>query len=229
MQGPNTSFWDRLSLAQRFAIVSFGVLLIGMLTIGWWVSARIQRGVVQNTATATALYMNSFIAPQVAELEYQDKLSAETRETLTRLHRGTPLEERIVSFKIWGRGGRVLYSSRPGLTGQQFPVTEDLEQAWTGQVTADFSDLTDEEDAAERAFGRRLLEIYSPIRAKGSDRIIAVAEFYATVTDLERDLFRTRMLSWLVVAAVTLGMFAVLFIIVRGGSKTIARQQRELR
>lgn len=232
-EGPRVAdraeFWNRLSLAWRFAIVSFVVLLCGMLLIGWWVSNEIQRGVVQNTATATALYMNSFVAPEIAELEHRAELAAETQAALTRLHRGTPLAERIVSFKIWGRDGLVLYSSRPGIAGRRFPVTDDLEQAWQGKVTADFSDLEDEEDTMERPFGRRLLEIYSPVRAKGGDRVIAVAEFYATVSDLEQDLFRTRLLSWLVVAAVTFGMFAALFVIVRGGSETILRQQRELR
>lgn len=221
--------WSRMSLARRFAIVSFGVLLAGMLVIGWWVSSQIQQGVVQNTATATALYMNSFVAPEIRELEDRETLSAQARDAVLSLHRDTPLAERIVSFKIWGPGGRVLFSTREGVEGQSFAVTNDLAAAWQGEVRAELSELDDPENAAERSLGSRLLEIYSPIRASGSDEIIAVAEFYATADELKANLMHTRVYSWLVVAAVTLSMFAALFTIVRGGSQTIERQQRELR
>lgn len=223
------SLWIRLTLSQRFAVASFAILVAGMLGIGWWVSVQIEEGVTQNSAVTTALYMNSFVAPEVTELERKESLSPESMATLTSLHRDTPLGKRILSFKIWGPGGRVVYSSRPAIIGRVFPETPSLLRAWNGEVTAEFSDLEDEEDSLERVYGSRLLEIYSPIRAKGSDRIIAVAEFYETADDLEQQLFAARVSSWMVVAVVTLAMFALLFGIVRGGSQTIARQQRELK
>lgn len=221
--------WNRLNLAQRFAVACFAVLVAGMMVIGWWVSEQIEEGVTQNTAVTTALYMNSFVAPEVAELEYRESLSPESMATLDYLHKETPLGERIVSFKIWGPGNRIVYSSRPSIIGKVFPETPSLRGAWNGRVTAEFSDLEDEEDSLERIHGPRLLEIYSPVRAKGSDRVIAVAEFYESAADLEAQLLSARISSWIVVAAVTLIMFWLLFGIVRGGSLTIARQQRELK
>lgn len=222
-------FWNRLTLAQQFAVTCFPIVVAGMLAIGWWVSVQIERGVVQNTAVTTALYMNSFVAPEVSELEKKDWLSPGSIATLERLHRGTPLGRRIVSLKIWGPGGRVVYSSHPSLVGRVFPVTPSLRGAWNGEVKAELSELGQEEDELERIhFGTRLLEVYSPIRAEGSDRIISVAEFYEAADDLDQQLFEAQVSSWVVVAAVTLTMFALLFSVVRGGSQTITRQQREL-
>lgn len=229
MAGRIKRFWRRLTLAQRFAVACFAILVAGMLVIGWWVSEQIEDGVTQNSAVTTALYMNSFVAPELAELEYQETLSPASMATLDRLHKNTPLGERILSFKIWGDGGRVVYSSRPSIIGKVFPETPGLTSAWNGQVTAELSDLEDEEDSLERVHGHRLLEIYSPVRAKGSDRIIAVAEFYESARELETQLFTARVSSWIVVAAVTLIMFGLLFGIVRGGSQTITHQQRELK
>ena len=223
------SLWKRLNLAQRFAVACLPVLIAGMLGIGWWVSVQIEQGVMQNSAVTTALYMNSFVAPEVTELEDSESLSPASMAALQRLHRDTPLGKRILTFKIWGPGGRVVYSSRASIVGRVFPETANLLRAWKGHVTAEFSDLEDEEDSLERVHGSRLLEIYSPIRAKGSDHIIAVAEFYEDADDLEQQLFAARVRSWMVVALVTLVMFALLFGIVRGGSQTIARQQRELK
>ena len=223
------SVWSRFTLAQRFAVACFAVLVAGMLVMGRWVSEQIEDGVTQNSAVTTALYMNSFVAPEVSELADQETLSPASMATLDRLHKETPLGERILSFKIWGPGGRIVYSSRPSIIGKVFPETPSLKGAWNGQVTAEFSDLEDEEDSLERIHGRRLLEIYSPVRAKGSDRVIAVAEFYESADELKAQLLTARISSWIVVAAVTLIMFGLLFGIVRGGSQTIARQQRELR
>ena len=229
MVGRVKSVWNRLSLAQRFAVACLAVLVAGMLVIGWWVNEQIEDGVTQNSAVTTALYMNSFVAPEVAELEHRETLSPASMASLDHLHKETPLGKRIVSFKIWGPGGRIVYSSRPSIIGQVFPETPSLRGAWNGRVTAEFSDLEDEEDSLERVHGHRLLEIYSPVRAKGSDRIIAVAEFYESAMELESQLLTARVSSWIAVAAVTLIMFWLLFGIVRGGSQTIARQQRELK
>lgn len=229
MIGRIKSLWNRLNLAQRFAVACFAVLVAGMVVMGRWVSEQIEDGVTQNSAVTTALYMNSFVAPEVTELEYRESLSPKSMATLDHLHRETPLGKRIVSFKIWGPGSRVVYSSNPSIIGHVFPETPSLRGAWDGKVTAEFSDLEDEEDSLERVHGRRLLEIYSPVRAKGSDRIIAVAEFYEAADELEAQLLKARVSSWIVVAAVTVVMFWLLFGIVRGGSQTIARQQRELK
>ena len=71
----------RFSLAQRFAMAGSVVILGGALAIGSWVSNRIAAGVVSNTATATALYMESFIAPLSQELQRSDHLSSPRRRS----------------------------------------------------------------------------------------------------------------------------------------------------
>lgn len=222
------ALWNRLSLAQKFALASFAVLISGMLVIGSWVNQEIKTGVTRNAAITTALYLNSFVAPEVQELAHQEQLSDQSTAILNALHRETPLGQRIVAFHIWGPGGRLVYSSRSSMVGEVFPVTPDLALAWEGIVTAEISLLEEEEDAIQRTFSDRLLETYSPIRAKGNDRIIAVAEFYESVEELEAQLFRARIKSWVVVAGASLVMFGLLFGIVRGGSRTIARQRDEL-
>ncbi|NIO41684.1 MAG: sensor histidine kinase, partial [Burkholderiales bacterium] len=74
-----------------------------------------------------------------------------------------------------------------------------------------------EEDAQERQFETPLLEIYSPVREHGSDRIIAVAEFYKDAAELEANLFTSQIESWLMTAGVTLAMLILLFGIVYRG------------
>ena len=53
--------WNRASLATRFGLAGGLVLLVFALLVGSLVAQRIQQIVVRNTATAAALYMDSFL------------------------------------------------------------------------------------------------------------------------------------------------------------------------
>ena len=219
---------ERYTLTTQFLVAGSIVLLMGMIAIGYWVTREIEEGVTRNTAAATALYMESFIAPRVQELGETNRVSPATQRELDKLFMDSKLANRIVSVKIWKEGGLIAYSSHPSIMGQSFPITNELRKAWTGQVSAEFGDLGDEEDAPERAGGKPLLEIYSPIREISTGRIIAVGEFYENADELERNLFRARVESWLVVAGATLLMMLALSGIVVRGSRTIERQRAQL-
>ena len=222
------SGWKGLSLLSQFALMGAVVLVIGMAVIGFWVTDQIKGGVTRNTATSTALFMRSFIEPVVQDLAHRDVIDPETRELLDELLSATEISRRIVSFKIWKEDGLVVYSSKHDIIGQKFPETDNLREAWRGQVTAEFDSLEDEEDALERAAGIPLLEMYSPVRQNRTGRIVAVAEFYEQAEDLHNNLFRSVLTSWLVVGTVTLLMFGALSGIVMRGSHTIDRQRKAL-
>jgi signal transduction histidine kinase len=218
-------FWQRLSLARQFVLAGSLVLLAGMIVISVWVTRQIEGGVTRNTAAASALYMSSLVEPLLQELADHDTLSPEVQAELDLLRTQTSLGRRIVSFKVWKKGGLIAYSSRKDIIGTTYPTTSNLERAWQGEVMAEFDRLVDHEDAAERARGVPLLEMYAPMREIGTGQIIAVAEFYETADALKANLFWANLQSWLVVGAVTLTMFGLLSGIVLRGSRTIDRQR----
>jgi signal transduction histidine kinase len=222
------TLFRNLTLAQQFILAGFLVLVSGMLIIGFIVTSEIEEGVTRNTAASTALYMESFVAPRVQELANANTLSPAARRELDKILKDSELGKSIVSFKIWKEGGLIAYSSRPSIIGKTFPVTPNLRAAWKGEVTAEFDTLVDEEDALERARNMPLLEMYSPIRQAETGRIIAVAEFYETASQLRENLYFAGLQSWAVVAAVGFVMFAALSGIVTRGSRTIDRQRNLL-
>ena len=204
-------------------------MLAAMLAVGSWITMRIERSVIQNTATATALYMESFISPLSQELAREDALSEPARLALREMLTETALGERIASYKIWKRGGLVVHASDPAIIGRTLPPTEGLRRAWQGEIAAEFEGLTDAENAPEAALGLPLLEIYSPVRRAWSGEVIAVAEFYAIEDALASDLAAARLESWLIVAVVFGLCGLALFGIVRAGGRTIEDQQARLR
>ena len=217
--------WDRWSLSRRFAACAPMVLIPAMAIIGVWITSKIKESAVQNAAAATALYVENFIEPHVQELSFSETLPDDDMRVLGELLTKTPLGQRVVTIKIWGPGNRVVFSTRLEQMGHAFEAGHNLRQAWQGTVSSSFEALSRDEHRLEKSLGRPLLEVYAPMRARGTDRIIAVVEFYETAEELSADLFRTTLQAWALVATVTLSMLAALFAIVHQGSRTIARQK----
>jgi signal transduction histidine kinase len=221
--------WSEISLAGQFALAGGVVLAVAAVAGGFFVSYRIEETVVRNTANATALYMESFVSPLTQDLASQDRLSDQSRAEISRLMTDTALGKRVVSFKLWREDGLLVDASNTALVGQTFVPTDNLVQAWQGEVQADFNNTGDEEDVAEHALGLPLLEIYAPVREARTGRVIAVAEFYEVATQLQLDLVRARRLAWVTVGATVALIAGTLFAIVLRGSRTIDRQLAALK
>jgi signal transduction histidine kinase len=218
-----------LSLAHRFMLTNLAVVVVASIGIAAWVGAQVEQTVLDRTSAVTALYIESFIEPQVQSLRTQPRLSTEEIAALHALLQDTALGDDVVSFRVWSSQGEILYSPVPSLIGQRFEVEERLQQAFDGRVSVDISDLSGDENVWERQHWDRLVEIYVPVRERGSGRIIASAEFYELPGELEAEISSARFRSWLIVAAVAVASYLVLAGLVKRGSDTIARQDRQLR
>jgi signal transduction histidine kinase len=217
------------NLPGRYAVASLPVIVSLMLFLGWWVNRAIEKQVIDNTAANVALYVQSFLSPELQGLADRDFLTPAEMQRIETLLEETPLGQRIRSVKVWKQGGLVVYYSRRALIGQRFEPTENLKLAWQGMVAGEFDELRDQEDSEEAKLGLALLEIYSPVREHGKERIVAVAEFYQDARELADRLGRTRSKTWLVVIVSTLLAYGLLYGIVLGGGRVILRQRRALR
>lgn len=224
----NIRRWQSLTLPGQFLLAGAIVMIGAMVLVGNWISQRIEDAVVQNSATSAALFMESFISPLSQELADTDTLSPPARQALAEIFDGTTIGERVVSYKIWLAGGRVVHASDVSLIGQVFEPSDDLITAWSGEISSSFEDLDDLENEAEAALGVPLLEVYSPIRQVWTGDVIAVAEFYEVADQLASDIISARRTSWLVVAGTFLGSGLLLFGIVQAGGRTIRLQRMEL-
>lgn len=188
------------SLLQRFNVAGAAIILLGTLLIGWWVGREIKTSILNESAAATALYLDSFITPNLQQLGQSDSLAPEHAATLESLLNKTDLGQQIVAIKVWDKNMTILYSNYPSLVGKTFP-TDDLVEAWSGRIVANISDLGEDEHIEERKLYKRLLEIYVPIRQTGTHRIIAVAEFYQTSDTIEAEIALAQRQSWLAIGS----------------------------
>lgn len=98
----------------------------------------------------------------------------------------------------------------------------------TGLVVAGIGKFESTTTSINDVPGDDLLEVYSPIRSRGTDEVIAVAEFYYGTDDLRREIGAAQRQSWLVVGAATILIYLLLSVFIRRASDTIADQQRIL-
>ncbi len=216
-------------MARQYLIVSLVVVVAGGGITAYVLGRLIETSAINRTTSVTALYVESFVAPQLQSLASSSTLTQSEIGSLRTLLDDSSVGRSVVSFRIWSTDGRILYSPLPELIGRQFDMSGERGEAARGAVIGDISDLTDPENVFERQHWDRLLEIYLPVRATGSSRIIAVAEFYQLPNDLEAEVNRDRLIAWVLVAGATILAYLALVRVVRQGSETILRQDRELR
>lgn len=204
-------------------------MVVATIAVEFWVSKRIEDAVVNNSGFSAALLMESYISPISQALADTDTLSLPARQALAEVFDGTPIGERVVSYKIWSTDGMVIHASDPSIIGQAFEPSEDFLRATRGYVSASFEDFDENKDATEAALGIPLLEVYSPIRQLWTGEIIGVAEFYEDATVLWTEILSAHRISWLVVGGAFLASGVLLFGIVQAGGRTIRQQQSERR
>lgn len=200
-----------------------------LFLVGIFVTTLVEAAVTRNSAAATALYVDSVIAPILPDMQTNQILDETVNRALDETLGHGPLASRLFSFRLWRSDGLILYSSDKSLMGKTIPVNEDLKMAFAGKMVANFNEIDDAESSAERASGKPLLEIYNPILQPWSGKVVAVSEFYEIADEFQHSLDQVRLRSWLAVVLFTLAFFLVLSAIVFRGSKTIDRQGRDLR
>lgn len=221
--------WAGLSLAWQFVIAGGIGLLAVMLVVGLWVTSQIRDGIMHNSATTTALFVDSVIAPLLPDMRKSQQLDDTVKRALDETLGQGALGKKLVSFKLWRRDGAILYADDAKLIGRTYPLNRSLQAAFAGNVVAEYNDLSDDPEAKdEKAVAAPLFEIYNPVREPWSGDVVAVSEFYEMADDVEASLASALRWTWLVVATATAAALALLSGIVFRGSRTIATQQEAL-
>ena len=82
---PLAAAWTNLGADRKFACATLAALVCGMGFFGLFVSAHIKDNLVHKAAAATALYMDSFLAPLAQELATRATLSQSTQAEMAKL------------------------------------------------------------------------------------------------------------------------------------------------
>lgn len=218
----------RWTFAGQFLSFGLVVLIIGMITIGIWVQSEIKQVFIARSADTTALFVDSFVAYHVQDLGDSGVLDPAGVANLENHLGETSLGQELVTVKLWTRDGTVAYSTDEELIGLVFPVSEDLRRSFNGTVISRLSDLTGPGHERERQVADVLIETHAPVSLIGSDKAVAVVEFYQRPDSLLADIGRAQQRGWFIIALATATMYLMLVGLARGASRLIATQRTEL-
>jgi signal transduction histidine kinase len=213
-------WWQGLRLPSRLAAGASVLVVAGMAHLGVIMTDHIRESVIQQSAAAAALYMDSFVERHVQELSTNSVLSEENRLALERLLSPASMHRPVIAFRIW-KNDTVVFSNERELIGKTFLRTASRERAWQGQMAAEFEQPDGDDDEQVRSLDLPVLEVYAPVRERGNGRIIALVETYEIAVELKNNVRASQAAAW--VAIVAIGLTVVLLLCSMATTDTIER------
>jgi putative nucleotidyltransferase with HDIG domain len=217
-----------VTLLRVFLLASAVIIAAGGLVLGSSLTRAVSDQAVADSRASVSQYVDGVLR---GELVRGGQVQV-TRNASARLQDELRHNRSLVTVKVWRPDGVLAWTNRgQDRIGQQFDMDGDLGEAIRSSAAVGHIDqLSGDEDAVEESLGfDHLLEVYAPIVAPGSHKVLGVYEIYADPKGLEHTLASRRSVIWMTVAAVFLALWAALALLVRGASKTLTRQTRELR
>jgi diguanylate cyclase (GGDEF)-like protein len=162
-----------LTLTRRFAAIS----LLAVVAIGLLSFVVVER-VVQRQATAEAAraaeLLSGFVGNHLPPDVFAAGLSAVERPQFDRAAAQADGGAGLLSMRLYGPGGRVVYDSAGDFEGQLLPVVGHLAGAYEGKTEADVETAGNDHPAG----AGELLEVYTPVRLGGGQRVDGALEVY---------------------------------------------------
>jgi putative nucleotidyltransferase with HDIG domain len=217
----------RLTLLAQFSIVSLALMAGIAFLLASGIQSALEQNALEQEATSAADQVETILDPNLSPADMAGPFSAERYAQIDALIRQNVLHQHIAKVKIWSTDGTVLYSNEQGQVGQQFPLSDEQQDALEGSVGMDVSGLGKAENESERPNYDRLLEVYVPLRPMGSTQVMGVYEIYHDLTLLDPRLADMRRFVWLSVGIGFLVLYASLFTLVRGASRELVRRNAE--
>lgn len=201
---------------RRFQAGSLAMLL--MVALGTVLLARPLASdiALREASVRSSAFARSVVAPLVTS----DVRAGDRTRTadLDYLMRNRMKDGSIAHMKIWTAQGKVLWSDVKSLVGRTFPLEDEVDGLFgTDQVSAHVSELTKEENAAERPEGP-LLEVYVGVR--DADNVPLVFESYWTPDRISAD----QSAILLRFAPLALGSLLVFMLMMRPLAVSLARR-----
>jgi diguanylate cyclase (GGDEF)-like protein/PAS domain S-box-containing protein len=204
-----------------------GALVVGTaVLVSINVSDHLEKAAVNEAVRTTEAVVRGYIDPSVPSGGLADptpeQAAAINGELAHLVSAG-----KILRIKVWAPDGTVVFSDLPALRGRRFPVAADLLEVLDGEVSAEFSNGTDEENVFEHGLADRFLSIYLPIRSPAG-QVVGAYEVYEDAAPIVTDIARTRQDVLLIVGGMALGLLALLFAAFSIASGRLTSQNRRL-
>src|SRR5712691_8090446 len=216
----------RLSVSQRFALLSFFCVLAITVLVCVASSAVLRRQLVVHDGAvigdlASRLFTSSVPAEFSAVPSGAPPAGAERLGEFAR-------SEQVVRFMVYDSDGWVLWSDDASLTDHHFGENTKVAAALRGEATAEISHPGAEGHHSTLRGFPRVEEVYTPVRYQANGPIVGVIELYRVPTTLFAVLDYGVVVVWLLGASAGVVLYLTLVTVARSCSRTQLRLEAEL-
>ncbi len=213
-------------LILQFSFIGLGVTLVAATLLSY----ILQRILVEDALDVTTAIAEERVTTPLGRIFTQEDLRGplltDTYRRVDEIVRRDLLRDDIVRVKIWSRDKKLVYSDDRINIGKPAGPNKELDQALAGTTGRELSFLEKAENVPERQWGS-LLEVYVPLKAADSDKIIGAFEVYQKTDALDRRIADIRH----TVGIGVFGGFAVLYLglfgVVRGAARRLVARSLE--
>ena len=216
-----------MSLLARFTLASFLITLAIAMGLASRLESALERDALSAVAQNTADQATHILNKNLTAADLETALRGKRYDEIDALIHNTLLSADIVRVKIWNRDGLLVYSDDKNIIGKAFPIEVDLQEAFSGEIATDISNLQAEENIGERGLYKELFEIYVPLQPIDSDTILGAYEVYYDLSKLQPRLMRIRYTVWSGVGIAFLILYGTLFLIIRDASQELIQRNKE--
>ena len=220
-------FFSGMSLLARFTLASFLITLAIAMGLAWRLESALERDALSAVAQNTADQATHILNKNLTAADLAAPLRGKRYDEIDALIHNTLLSADIVRIKIWNRDGLLVYADDKNIVGKAFPIEVDLQEAFSGEIATDISNLQAEENIDEQGLYTELFEIYVPLQPIDSDTILGAYEVYYDLSKLQPRLMRIRYTVWSGVGIAFLILYGTLFLIIRDASQELIQRNKE--
>ncbi len=218
----------RLSLTQKVALLSLVPIVALGFVLARVLQAQIVTRAVQDASQSAQMLARLGIQPRLSPADLRDGLSAAELQAMNRQLSARSPAQNLARIKIWNTSFRVVYSDDRRLVGRSFAPSDDLRGALAGRPNNAevITPSPHGETASEVGLGQ-LVEVYVPLRFTPGAPPAGAFEIYLSYSPIASAIAHDKRTIALVVFCGLAVLWAILFRIVAGASRTLRRQARE--
>ena len=221
------NFFSGRSLLARFTLVSFLVTALIATVLTWRLESSLEQDALSAVAENTAEQAKNILNVNLTSSDLKASLQGERYDEIDALIHDTLLSTNIVRIKIWNRNGLLIYSDDTSIMGKTFPITQEMIEAFSGEMATEISSLEAAENMDVRGLYNQLFEIYVPLQLANSSEVQGVYEVYYDLSKLQPRLLRIRYTVATGVSAAFLLLYGTLFLLIRNASRELIQRNKE--
>ena len=216
----------RLSVSQRFALLSFFCVLVITILVCAASGAVLRRQLVVHDGAvigdlASRLFTSSVPAEFFAVPSGAPPVGADRLRVFAR-------SEQVVRFMVYAADGRVLWSDDASLADRHFGENAKVAAALRGETITELSQPGAEGHHSTLRGFPRLEEVYLPVRYQSNGPIVGVIELYRAPAALFAVLDHGVVVVWLLGVVAGAVLYVTLITVARNCARTQVRLEGEL-